>query len=100
MDPRLGRAQQMIIFDTETKTIEVLDNNEGIAAAHGAGINMAQMMSDKKADAIITGQCGPKALNALTVAKIKVYNTDIKTVSEAIDAYMNGALEQINSVQV
>ena len=41
VDPRFGRAAYILIVDTETQEIEVLDNADNVQAFKGAGIQAA-----------------------------------------------------------
>ena len=61
MDLRFGRAAHILVVDPETLKFEALDNSENINAFKGAGINAAVMVSDKGAEVLITGFCGPNA---------------------------------------
>ena len=70
MDPRFGRAAYILNVDADTLDFEVLDNSENVNALKGAGIQAATMISDKQADVLLTGFCGPKAFKALDAAQI------------------------------
>jgi predicted Fe-Mo cluster-binding NifX family protein len=72
VDPRFGRASYILIIDTETLEFEAVDNSDNVNAFKGAGIQAASMISNKKADVLLTGFCGPKAFEVLKAAKIKV----------------------------
>jgi len=100
LDTRFGRAPKFLIYDLEAKTFEVVDNDQNLNAAQGAGIQSAQNIARLGAKALITGHCGPKAFRVLQAAKIKIYNTTASTVSEAIDQYRNGKLTEAASADV
>jgi len=53
MDPRFGRAAYILIVDTDTLDVEVLDNTENVNAFKGAGIQAATMICDKKAEVLL-----------------------------------------------
>jgi predicted Fe-Mo cluster-binding NifX family protein len=91
-EPRFGRSPRFLVFDTDTNAFEVVDNQAGVDAAHGAGIQAAETLARLGVRGLVTGHCGPKALNVLTRAGIEVYSTDAKTVAEAIEAYRSGTL--------
>lgn len=97
IDPRFGRARKFLIYDTETKEYKVIDNSQNLNLPQGAGLQSAQNVASEGAKAVITGHVGPKAFNILTAAKIPVYLTDLKTVKEAIDAFLAGKLEPAKS---
>ena len=92
VDPRFGRAAYILIFDTETSSVEVLDNNSNVNAFKGAGIQAAALLSDKGANVLLTGYCGPKAFQVLDAANIKVVNDVSGTISEAIQKFASGTL--------
>jgi len=92
VDPRFGRAAYILIVDTETFEFEVLDNKENANALKGAGIQAASMVSDKSADALLTGYCGPKAFMTLEAAKIRVANNVEGTVRDAVKSFNEGKL--------
>ena len=92
VDPRFGRAAYILIVDTETFEFEVLDNKENANALKGAGIQAASMVSDKKAEALLTGYCGPKAFMTLEAAKIRVANEIEGTVRDAVKSFNEGKL--------
>lgn len=92
VDPRFGRAAYILIVDTETFEFEVLDNKENSNALKGAGIQAASMISDKNAEVLLTGFCGPKAFLTLEAAKIRVANDVEGTVEDAVEAFNEGRL--------
>ncbi|MFA6997808.1 MAG: NifB/NifX family molybdenum-iron cluster-binding protein [Victivallaceae bacterium] len=92
MDSRFGRAPRFIIFDNEKNTFEVIDNKQNLNAAQGAGIQSAMTVINSGAGAVITGHCGPKAFRVLNEAGLAIYNTEAKTVSEALQLYADDKL--------
>ena len=92
VDPRFGRAAYILIVDSETFDFDVLDNKENVNALKGAGIQAAVAVSNKGADVLLTGFCGPNAFKALKAGKIGVANDASGTVREAVKAYMDGKL--------
>lgn len=92
-DERFGRAPKFIVCDTESGEFEVIENSENQNASQGAGINSATIVSNLGVEAVITGHCGPNAFRALNSAGIKVYNTDSKTVNEALEKFKSGELD-------
>lgn len=100
VDPRFGRAQKLIIVDTDTDTFTVIDNATGAAAAQGAGIQAAEAVVRAGAVALISGHVGPKAFRALRASGVKMYTTDAPTVAEALARYKAGTLVEANSADV
>ena len=96
-EQRFGRASGFIIYDTESQTSTFLDNAGSRSLPQGAGIQSAQMISDHGVQALITGNIGPKATQALNAAKIEMYEFHGATVREAIQAYDNGQLQSFSA---
>jgi predicted Fe-Mo cluster-binding NifX family protein len=92
VDPRFGRAPYILIVDSETMAIEALDNQENMNALKGAGTQAAMLVSDRGAEVLLTGHCGPNAFRALQAANIGVANNATGTVRQAVEAYKNGKL--------
>ena len=96
MDPRFGRAAYILIVDTDTLAFEVLDNAENVNAFKGAGIQAATMISDKHADVLLTGFCGPNAFKTLDAARVKVAGDVSGTVREAVAAFTDGKVKLVS----
>ena len=94
VDPRFGRASYFMIFDTETESFETLAN-PAIASAHGAGVQAAQMMCDRKIGAVLTGRVGPNAHQILMAAGIELCSCPSASAKEAVSQYLTGALPAI-----
>ena len=90
VDPRFGRAPYILIVDTETLAFEAVDNSDNVNAFKGAGIQAATMVSDKGAEVLMTGYCGPKAFATLEAAGIKVISDVSGTVRDAVEAFKAG----------
>lgn len=100
LDSRFGRAPIFLIYDLETKTFEVVDNEQNLNATQGAGIQSAQNIARQGVKALVTGHCGPKAFRVLETAGIKIYNTSAATVSEALEFYVAGKLAESTNADV
>ncbi len=92
VDPRFGRAAFIIVVDPVSLEFEALDNSENVNAFKGAGIQAATMISDKGAEVLLTGYCGPKAFDVCEAAGIKVANDITGTVREAVATFNKGGL--------
>lgn len=100
VDPRFGRAPRFLIFDTESRSFEVIDNTQNLNAPQGAGIQSAETIVRSGADAVVTGHCGPKAFRALSAAKVAIYNTDIKNIGVALQSVENKELSPAAAADV
>lgn len=92
VDPRFGRAAYILIVDSENFDFEALDNKENVNAFKGAGIQAASMISNKGAEVLLTGFCGPNAFKTLKAAKIGVASDAAGSVRDAVTAYLDGKL--------
>ncbi len=96
VDPRFGRAAYIIIVDTETLDFEVLDNQTNVNAFKGAGIQAASMVSDKGANILLTGFCGPNAFNTLKAANVKVISDVSGSVKDAVKSFNDNKLSFVD----
>jgi predicted Fe-Mo cluster-binding NifX family protein len=99
IDPRFGRCAYFLIVDTENMNFEAFPN-EGGALGGGAGIQSAQFISSKGAQIVITGNCGPNAVNTLSAAGIKVILGQVGTAKEAIERFKRGDLRAVSEANV
>lgn len=100
VDPRFGRAAYILIVDTETLEYEAVDNQTNINALKGAGIQAATMVSGKGAEVLLTGYCGPNAVQTLNAAKVKVASEVSGIVRDAVEAFKQGKYEYTDSPNV
>lgn len=100
LDTRFGRAPKFLIYDLDSDTFAVVDNQQNLNAAHGAGIQSAETVARLGARCLVTGHCGPNAFRVLGAAGIKVYNADAPTVSEALDKFRTGKLVEAQAADV
>jgi len=91
VDPRFGRCQYFIVVDTETMMFEAMPNTS-IGAAHGAGIQAAQLVASWGVDVVLTGNVGPNAFTALSTAGVQVLTGASGTVRDAVEKFKLGGL--------
>jgi len=99
VDPRFGRCQYFVFVDPETMEFEALEN-EGLMASGGAGVQAAQMVAQKGANVLITGNLGPNAASVLSASGIKVHLVSGGTVKEVADAFKAGKLQEASGPTV
>jgi predicted Fe-Mo cluster-binding NifX family protein len=99
IDPRFGRCPYFVIVESDNMSFEVFDN-ESIALGGGAGIQSAQFISSKGAKAVITGNCGPNAVQTLSAAGVELYLGNTGTVSEVLEKYKSGSMTPTNKANV
>ncbi len=99
IDPRFGRCSWFLIVETEDMSFEAF-SNESLALGGGAGIQSAQFIASKEATAVLTGNCGPNAMSALSAAGVKVILGQTGTVREAVERYKRGELHSAPGANV
>jgi len=92
LDSRFGRSPWFTFVDTKTGNVAI-EKNELADGASGVGAQAAQLVADRGATAVITGQVGPSAFAVLKAAGVVAYTTRAQTVTEALDLYKEGKLE-------
>lgn len=85
-DLRFGRCAWLCIYNTETKNVEFIENeNKDING--GAGTKTAEKVAELGAESVISGDFGPKAKTLLEKLKIQMIipKEGNKTIGEMID---------------
>ena len=97
IDPRFGRGAYFLIVDPDTSDWQA-EPNPAKSASGGAGIRAAQFVSEHDCSAVISGDFGPNAFDALTEAGISMYTYGpYRTVNEALAGFKSGQLESFSS---
>jgi predicted Fe-Mo cluster-binding NifX family protein len=99
VDPRFGRCPYFVIVDTETMQHEAVPNTSSNIAS-GAGTQASQTIASKGAKAVLTGNIGPNAYQALSAAGIQIITGVTGTVGEVVTKYKKGELKDTNSPTV
>ena len=99
IDPRFGRCRLFLFVDTESMETRVVQNTSA-AAGGGAGTGAAQMVADAGAEAVLTGNVGPNAYQALSAAGISIYTGLSGTCRSAVDAFKAGGLQAVSAPTV
>lgn len=100
VDQRFGRARWFIVIDTDTDAFDVISNEEGMNAIHGAGIQAAENIARHDVNCVITGHCGPNAFRTLKAAGIKVITGAYGTISEILEKFKKCEFESIDQSDV
>ena len=91
LDPRFGRCSYFLIIDTDDMSFDVFEN-ENAALGGGAGIQAAQFVASKNVKAVVTGNCGPNAMQVLSASGVRTYVGQKGTIKNVLEKFKNGQL--------
>ena len=89
---RFGHANYYLIFDSESKKLDVRANS-GHDDNHSSLLNLANEGVSK----FIVGNIGPNAFNVLNKANSKVYLARKYEAKEALEKFFNDELEELTN---
>ena len=91
VDNRFGRCKYFLLVTISNGKVESFESieNSKVDMQGGVGIAVAQILADKKVDAIISGNIGPRALEVLKQFNIPVYQSN-KSKQQALQNYIDG----------
>jgi predicted Fe-Mo cluster-binding NifX family protein len=99
LDPLFGRCTYFIIIDPQTMQFEAIPNPSRDATG-GAGIQSAQLIVDKGAKTLITGNVGPNAFRALTAADVAIITGASGSIREVVRQFQQGKLKKADAPTV
>lgn len=97
VERRFGRAAHFLIVDLDSMEWQAV-SNPALNASGGAGIQAAQFVADQECDAVVSGDFGPNAYNALKTADLPMYLLgSCRTPKDVIQQFKAGKLKQLVS---
>jgi predicted Fe-Mo cluster-binding NifX family protein len=88
VDGRFGRARYIHIVDAESgELLETIDNAENVEAVHGAGIQTAGLVVNRKVSVVLTGRVGPRASGVIRAASVQVVQGTSGTCREVLEQH-------------
>ncbi len=99
VDSRFGRSPYFVIVDSETMDYTVVSNYSS-EAAHGAGIQAAQIVVNLGVKVVLTGNVGPNAFSVLSETGIKIVTGVSGSIRNVIEEYKNGQLKEVGNPTV
>jgi predicted Fe-Mo cluster-binding NifX family protein/ferredoxin len=99
VEARFGRCPYFLIIDTDTMQLEAIEN-PNIAIGGGAGIQSAQLMSEKGVTTVLTGNCGPNAYSVFGQAGIQVIVGISGIVRNAVEQFKTGVFSSASGPNV
>jgi len=94
VNPKFGRTRWLIVYDSETGSVEKVFNGHNYHAAQGSGTITADLVVTRSCDVVITGHLSPQAYSVLQKAGIKGYLKSDGTVLEALEDFKSNRLSQ------
>ena len=98
IDSRFGRCNYFIILDPEKTNFKPI-KNELTEDSEKAGVLAVQVLVDNKVKHVITGNVGPRAMQALKNAGIEVSIERHITIKAAIENFRSGKIIQRKDLQ-
>lgn len=95
VEPQFARTPWFMIYDPGTHGWQAVDNSDTARAPGGAGRQAAEALARRGVKTVITGQCGPNALRALSSAGIRIFQASDRTVAAALREYEAGKLREL-----
>jgi len=99
LDPRFGRCAYFLVVNPDDMSFEVL-KNQSAAQGGGAGIQASQFLASQGVEAVITGNCGPNAVQTLSAAGIELFGGQSGTVREVVERFKKGDLRPTSEATV
>ncbi len=92
IDPRFGRCAYFMIIQTDDDSFEIVENQYK-SMGGGAGIQAANFIHSKDVKAVLTGDCGPNAMNVFSECKIDVITGQAGLIQNVVGKFKNGELK-------
>ena len=99
LDPRFGRCAFFVVVNPDDMSFEAF-NNESAAQGGGAGIQAAQFLASQGVDAVITGNCGPNAVQTLAAAGVELFAGQAGIVKAVVEKFKKGNLSPTSAANV
>ncbi len=97
VEAHFGRAAYLVLVDPQSMEWEAVEN-PGRRAGGGAGIQAAQLLGQHQVVAVVSGDFGPNAHEALRIAGIAMYRGDPSiTARGALERLARGGLSRIRT---
>jgi predicted Fe-Mo cluster-binding NifX family protein len=89
---RLGTSRYVIVVDLSTTTVEAVPN-PSVSGQGGSGMQVVAVAISKKVNTVLTGYCNPTAQSYLKANGIEVLTGIGGTVTEAVEQFKRGHLQ-------
>ena len=99
LDPRFGRCAFFLVVNPDDMSFQVFENESAFQGG-GAGIQAAQFLTSQGVEAVITGHCGPNAVQTLSAAGVELFAGQAGTVKEVVERFKTGNLKRTSEATV
>jgi len=99
LDPRFGRCAYFLVVDPDNMSFEAFENKSAVQGG-GAGIQVAQFLASQGVEAVITGNCGPNAVQTLSAAGVELFVGQAGIIKEVVERFKNGHLKPTGAATV
>ena len=99
LDPRFDRCAYFLVVDPDNMSFEAFENKSAVQGG-GSGIQAAQFLASKGVEAVITGNCGPNAVQTLSAARIELFGGQAGAVKEVVERFKAGHLKPTSEATV
>lgn len=96
IDQRFGRCEYFLIVEADTMETQAFPNDNRNQTS-GAGVQAAGFVINKGAQAVLTGSCGPKAMDVFNAQDIPVHTGHAGSIRQAVEAFKRGKPETSGS---
>jgi len=90
-----GSAPVFVVYNTETKAIDKIDNQD-LGHIHGM-CNPLKALDGNKVDVVIVGGIGAGAIKKLNEMGTKIYKSFEVTIKENLELFENNALSELTA---
>lgn len=95
VDQHFGRTHYFSLMDTDTKEWSIHDNKQNLNTAQGAGIQAAGTVIDLGAEAVISGNFGPKAVRVFAAGGVRMFLAEKGShVEQVLEKFHAGTLTE------
>jgi len=91
LEARFGRCPYFLVVDPATMEFEAL-LNPNLELGGGAGIQSAKLITEKGVSVVLTGSCGPNAMQVFEKGGIKVVIGVNGPVRQVVKQFSDGSL--------
>jgi len=89
-----GSAPNFVVFDTETKSVDTVDNQD-LGHAHGM-CSPIKALDGKEVDVVVVGGIGAGAINKLNAMGVRVYRATKGVIRDNIRSFETNTLPELS----